>query len=82
MWAGKDLALKCVYFQGEYAAVMEILANAKRRFPPLSQHSQLWMQCEQEILYEKAMRHGKWLNAKQAVTSLAALNADEAKYRY
>ncbi|XP_072456614.1 anaphase-promoting complex subunit 5 isoform X2 [Notamacropus eugenii] len=67
--------------QGCLAAASEILEHLKERFPPNSQHAQLWMLCEQKIQFGRAMNDGKYYVADSLVTGITALNSIEGVYR-
>ncbi|XP_071802629.1 anaphase-promoting complex subunit 5-like [Asterias amurensis] len=67
--------------QGMYAAAQDILKLAKDRFPFLSRHAKLWMECEQKLLFDKAILQGKWPQAEQAILNLSPLNETDALFR-
>ncbi|XP_001364036.1 anaphase-promoting complex subunit 5 isoform X1 [Monodelphis domestica] len=67
--------------QGCLAAASEVLEHLKERFPPSSQHAQLWMLCEQKIQFGRAMNDGKYHVADSLVTGITALNSIEGVYR-
>ncbi|XP_068937901.1 anaphase-promoting complex subunit 5 isoform X2 [Petaurus breviceps papuanus] len=67
--------------QGCLAAASEVLEHLKERFPPNSQHAQLWMLCEQKIQFGRAMNDGKYHVADSLVTGITALNSIEGVYR-
>ncbi|XP_074061687.1 anaphase-promoting complex subunit 5 isoform X2 [Macrotis lagotis] len=67
--------------QGCLAAATEVLEHLKERFPPNSQHAQLWMLCEQKIQFGRAMNDGKYHVADSLVTGITALNSLEGVYR-
>ncbi|XP_074153972.1 anaphase-promoting complex subunit 5 isoform X1 [Sminthopsis crassicaudata] len=67
--------------QGCLAAASEVLEHLKERFPPNSQHAQLWMLCEQKIQFGRAMNDGKYHVADSLVTGITALNSLEGAYR-
>lgn len=66
--------------QGEFHFATVVLLNARERFPhePIS-HA--WMFCEQILNFTKALHHGKWQEAEQAVARLAAINKWESWLR-
>ncbi|KAK3088849.1 hypothetical protein FSP39_024561 [Pinctada imbricata] len=66
---------------GEYPAALEIVNQAKQRFPSMSQHSYIWMICEQEIVFDRALLNRRWSAAEQAVTCIRAFDAEEANLR-
>uniref|UniRef100_A0A8I6A0N5 Anaphase-promoting complex subunit 5 n=1 Tax=Rattus norvegicus TaxID=10116 RepID=A0A8I6A0N5_RAT len=67
--------------QGCFAAAGEVLKHLKERFPPNSQHAQLWMLCDQKIQFDRAMNDGKFHLADSLVTGITALNGIEGVYR-
>ncbi|ERE76860.1 anaphase-promoting complex subunit 5-like isoform 2 [Cricetulus griseus] len=64
--------------QGCFAAAAEVLKHLRERFPPNSQHAQLWMLCDQKIQFDRAMNDGKFHLADSLVTGITALNGIEA----
>ncbi|XP_071428364.1 anaphase-promoting complex subunit 5 isoform X2 [Pithys albifrons albifrons] len=67
--------------QGYFAAASEILKHLKERFPPNSQHAQLWMLFDQKIQFERAMNDGRYHVADSLVAGITALNSIEGVYR-
>ncbi|KAG3279057.1 anaphase promoting complex subunit 5 [Ictidomys tridecemlineatus] len=67
--------------QGCFAAAAEVLKHLKERFPPNTQHAQLWMLCDQKIQFDRAMNDGKYHLADSLVTGITALNGIEGVYR-
>ncbi|XP_015422753.1 PREDICTED: anaphase-promoting complex subunit 5 [Myotis davidii] len=67
--------------QGCFAAASEVLKHLKERFPPNSQHAQLWMLCDQKIQFDRAMHDGKYHLADSLVTGITALHSTEGVYR-
>nr|XP_020825806.1 anaphase-promoting complex subunit 5 isoform X2 [Phascolarctos cinereus] len=67
--------------QGCLAAASEVLEHLKERFPPNSQHAQLWMLCEQKIQFGRAMHDGRYHMADSLVTGITALSSLEGAYR-
>ncbi|XP_007936448.1 anaphase-promoting complex subunit 5 [Orycteropus afer afer] len=67
--------------QGCFAAASEVLKHLKERFPPNSQHAQLWMLCDQKIQFDRAMNDGKYHLADSLVAGITALNSIEGVYR-
>ncbi|XP_053938734.1 anaphase-promoting complex subunit 5 [Cuculus canorus] len=67
--------------QGYFAAASEILKHLKERFPPNSQHAQLWMLFDQKIQFERAMNDGRYHVADSLVAGITALNSTEGVYR-
>ncbi|XP_010212307.1 PREDICTED: anaphase-promoting complex subunit 5 [Tinamus guttatus] len=67
--------------QGYFAAASEILKHLKERFPPHSQHAQLWMLFDQKIQFERAMNDGRYHIADSLVAGITALNSIEGVYR-
>ncbi|XP_054700603.1 anaphase-promoting complex subunit 5 isoform X1 [Grus americana] len=67
--------------QGYFAAASEILKHLKERFPPNSQHAQLWMLFDQKIQFESAMNDGRYHIADSLVAGITALNSIEGVYR-
>uniref|UniRef100_H9GQM4 Cohesin loading complex subunit SCC4 homolog n=1 Tax=Anolis carolinensis TaxID=28377 RepID=H9GQM4_ANOCA len=70
-----------VLFQGYFAAAADILKHLKQRFPPNSQHAQLWMLFDQKIQFDRAMNDGKYHVADSLVAGITALNSVEGVYR-
>ncbi|XP_021268988.1 anaphase-promoting complex subunit 5 isoform X2 [Numida meleagris] len=66
--------------QGYFAAASEILKHLKERFPPNSQHAQLWMLFDQKIQFERAMNDGRYHIADSLVAGITALNSIEGVY--
>lgn len=54
---------------GQYGLALDIINSTKKRFPKNSPHSEIWMNSEQEILFDRTI-----LNRKFGVTDLAVLN--------
>ncbi|KAJ8300146.1 hypothetical protein KUTeg_021665 [Tegillarca granosa] len=50
---------------GQYSASLDIINNAKNRFPSNSQYASIWMICEQEVLFDRYLLNGKWGAAEQ-----------------
>ncbi|XP_006894717.1 PREDICTED: anaphase-promoting complex subunit 5 isoform X2 [Elephantulus edwardii] len=67
--------------QGCFAAASEVLKHLKDRFPPNSQHAQLWMLCDQKIQFDRAINDGKYHLADSLVAGITALNSTEGVYR-
>ncbi|KAM9178704.1 anaphase-promoting complex subunit 5 isoform 1-T1 [Mergus octosetaceus] len=67
--------------QGYFAAASEILKHLKERFPPNSQHAQLWMLFDQKIQFERAMNDGRYHIADSLVAGITALSSIEGVYR-
>ncbi|XP_062814805.1 anaphase-promoting complex subunit 5 isoform X1 [Anolis carolinensis] len=67
--------------QGYFAAAADILKHLKQRFPPNSQHAQLWMLFDQKIQFDRAMNDGKYHVADSLVAGITALNSVEGVYR-
>ncbi|XP_010017630.1 PREDICTED: anaphase-promoting complex subunit 5 isoform X2 [Nestor notabilis] len=67
--------------QGYFAAASEVLKHLKERFPPNSQHAQLWMLFDQKIQFERAMNDGRYHIADSLVAGITALNSIEGVYR-
>ncbi|XP_022084224.1 anaphase-promoting complex subunit 5-like [Acanthaster planci] len=67
--------------QGMYTASGDLLRLAKERFPTPSKHAKIWMECEQELSFDRAILQGKWQQAEQAVLNLASINETSALYR-
>lgn len=66
---------------GQYSASLDIINNAKNRFPSNSQYASIWMICEQEVLFDRYLLNGKWGAAEQSIINLRALDEDEAEIR-
>ena len=58
-----------------------MINNAKQRFPCQTQFSEIWMKCEQELLFDRMVFNRKWGIAEQAVTNLRAFDETEAELR-
>ncbi|KAF4070306.1 hypothetical protein AMELA_G00283960 [Ameiurus melas] len=67
--------------QGLYAAASDIIRHLKQQFPPHTQHAKIWMLCDLNIQFEKAMNDGKYHVADPHVTAISALNSTEGLYR-
>ncbi|XP_062855540.1 anaphase-promoting complex subunit 5 [Trichomycterus rosablanca] len=67
--------------QGLYGAASDIIRHLKQRFPPHTQHAKIWMLCDLNIQFEKAMNDGKHNLAEPHVTSISALSSTEGLYR-
>uniref|UniRef100_A0ABM5F2G5 Anaphase-promoting complex subunit 5 n=1 Tax=Pogona vitticeps TaxID=103695 RepID=A0ABM5F2G5_9SAUR len=67
--------------QGYFTAASEILRHLKERFPPNSQHAQLWMLFDQKIQFDRAMNDGRYHLADSLVAGITALNSTEGVYR-
>ncbi|XP_038046121.1 anaphase-promoting complex subunit 5-like [Patiria miniata] len=67
--------------QGMYAAAKDLIQLARDRFPAPSKHAKIWMECEQELSFSRAILQGKWQQAEQAVLNLASINESGALYR-
>ncbi|CAG2067160.1 unnamed protein product, partial [Timema podura] len=66
--------------QGDYEHAATVLQHARERFPhePLSHW---WMFSEQVLNFTRATHHGKWQDAEQAITKMAAINKWESQLR-
>nr|CAD7459333.1 unnamed protein product [Timema tahoe] len=66
--------------QGDYEHAATVLQHARERFPhePLSHW---WMFSEQVLNFTRAIHHGKWQDAEQAITKMAAINKWESQLR-
>lgn len=67
--------------EGNYVLALEVINNAKQRFPPQTQHAHLWMTYEQEIMFNRSLLSQKDELASQALTGLQALDEDEYRLR-
>ncbi|XP_012586655.1 PREDICTED: anaphase-promoting complex subunit 5 [Condylura cristata] len=67
--------------QGCFAAASEVLQHLRDRFPPHSQHAQLWMLCDQKIQFDRAMNDGRHHVADALVTGITALSSTDGVYR-
>lgn len=67
--------------EGNYMLALEVINNAKQRFPPQTQHASLWMIYEQEIMFDRSMLSQKDELASQALNGLQALDQDEFRLR-
>ncbi|XP_048245886.1 anaphase-promoting complex subunit 5-like isoform X1 [Haliotis rufescens] len=67
--------------KGLYTAALDVVGNAKQRFPSHTQHAHLWMACEQMILFDRAVLNHRHKAAEQAVLNLRAVNQNEANLR-
>ncbi|XP_041368923.1 anaphase-promoting complex subunit 5-like [Gigantopelta aegis] len=68
--------------EGNYTTALDLVGNARHRFPAKSQYAHIWMCCEQVILFDRNLYNKKWSQAEQAVLNLRALNEDEANLRH
>lgn len=66
---------------GQYSIALDLINNAKKRFPQHTQHAHIWMSCEQEILFDRTVLNRKLGIAEQSVLNLKALNRLEAELR-
>ncbi|XP_061189675.1 anaphase-promoting complex subunit 5-like [Saccostrea echinata] len=66
---------------GNYLLALEVINNAKQRFPRQTQHAHLWMTYEQEIVFDRSMISHRDELASQALTGLQALDEDEYSLR-
>ncbi|XP_023229697.1 anaphase-promoting complex subunit 5-like isoform X1 [Centruroides sculpturatus] len=67
--------------QGQYNSAIEVLSHAKELFNPHVELAHNWMLCEQIVLFERAIHHGKWQEASMAIASIDILDPLEATYR-
>ncbi|KAJ7309781.1 hypothetical protein JRQ81_007848 [Phrynocephalus forsythii] len=67
--------------QGYFTAASDILRHLKERFPPNSQHAQLWMLFDQKIQFDRAMNDGRYHVADSLVAGITALNSTAGVYR-
>lgn len=67
--------------EGNYMLALEVINNAKQRFPPQTQHAHLWMTYEQEIMFDRSLLSLRDELASQALSGLHALDEDEYKLR-
>ena len=61
---------------------MDLVNSAKRRFPKNQAYSEIWMETEQEILYDRTMLNRKLGVTELAVLNIKALNPLEAQLRF
>lgn len=66
---------------GNYSAAFDIISSAKQRFPKHTQHAHVWMICEQQLLFDRAILNRKFGQAETNVTNIRALNEEEAIVR-
>lgn len=66
---------------GQYGLALDLINCAKKRFPKNSLHSETWMGCEQEILFDRTILNRKFGVAELAVTNLKAFNQRESELR-
>jgi hypothetical protein len=52
-----------------------------QRFPKHTQHAHVWMICEQQLLFDRAILNRKFGQAETNVTNIRALNEEEAIVR-
>ena len=61
---------------------LALIDEAKKRFPVQSQHSHIWMLCEQQLMFERAVLHGNWTSAEKAISNISPLDSQEARLWY
>lgn len=69
-------------WQGQYNLALDIINCAKKRFPKKQTYSEIWMQTEQEVLFERTILNRKFGVAELAVLNLKALNPLESQLRW
>jgi anaphase-promoting complex subunit 5 len=67
--------------EGNYMLALEVINNAKQRFPPQTQHAHLWMTYEQEVMFDRSLLSHRDELASQALSSLQALDDSEYKLK-
>ncbi|XP_064615999.1 anaphase-promoting complex subunit 5-like [Liolophura sinensis] len=67
--------------QGCYSAAYEVINNIKKHYPASSQYAHIWMACEQEVNFTKAMLAGNWSLAEESVDNMRAVCQHEADIR-
>ena len=68
------------YHQGNYSGALNLIAYAKKQFPANTQHSDIWCLQEQQLLFTRAVRQGRWSATEAAVNNMAAVSKQEATY--
>ncbi|XP_014666222.1 PREDICTED: anaphase-promoting complex subunit 5-like isoform X1 [Priapulus caudatus] len=67
--------------QGDFHAATEVIGHAKHSFPAHGEHAKLWMQCEQAMLFDRAVYQSDYDAADLAVRNMAAVSDLESRYR-
>ncbi|XP_052222567.1 anaphase-promoting complex subunit 5-like isoform X3 [Dreissena polymorpha] len=67
---------------GQYNFALDIINCAKKRFPKKQAYSEIWMQTEQEVLFERTILNRKFGVAELAVLNLKAFNPLESQLRH
>ncbi|XP_071820415.1 anaphase-promoting complex subunit 5-like [Apostichopus japonicus] len=65
---------------GELDVARDLIQCAKESLSTLTEHSKIWMQCEQEFAFQHSILQGKFSEAKKAVENLSAINQSETTY--
>lgn len=66
---------------GQYTAALDIISKAKQRFQPNSEYAYIWMTCEQQILFDRALLNRKLSHCESIVSNLEGLNKVESDIR-
>lgn len=75
------MLLLLLLLQGYYSAAYEVINNMKKQYPASSQYAHIWMACEQEVTFTKAMLAGNWTLAEECVDNMRAVCQPEADIR-
>jgi len=66
--------------QGNYSMALNLIAQAKRQYPPNTQHTHIWWLQEQQLLFTRALHQSKRKLAEAAINNMAAINKQEAMF--
>ncbi|XP_062508256.1 anaphase-promoting complex subunit 5-like isoform X2 [Corticium candelabrum] len=66
---------------GHYNAALEHLALAKSHCTSKSLHSKIWMTCQQQVLFNRAVYSENWASAERAVHNITTLDSTEGCIR-
>lgn len=67
--------------KGQYNVASSILLHARNIFPAHSDNSAIWMQCEETIVFERALLLGRWQDAEKSISGISIFDANEGKLR-
>ncbi|KAL4219242.1 Anaphase-promoting complex subunit 5 [Mactra antiquata] len=67
---------------GQYGLALDLINCAKKRFPKNSPYSEVWMLCEQEVLFDRTILNRKFGVTDLLVLNLRALDSKEAELRF
>lgn len=66
---------------GQYGLALDLINSAKKRFPKNSPHCEIWMTCEQEVLFDRTILNRKFGVTELAILNLKAFSEPEAELR-